>query len=141
MSDSPHEKINKKIQLGMEGSVERVVLPEWTLSYFQPHWPAVFSTPAMIGLMEMAATNAVHGALSPDSMAVGTRIEVDHLKAVPAGASVVARAKLVEFEGRQMVFDVEVKRGKVLIGRGRIHHRIVQHSRFHAIAAEKAETG
>jgi fluoroacetyl-CoA thioesterase len=145
VSDSPsekigeklHDKIHEKIKVGMEGSVERVVLPEWTLSYYQPHLPAVFSTPAMIGLMEMAASSAVRHHLAPESMAVGTRIEVEHIKAVPAGVPVVAKAKLVEIENRQMVFEVNVWQGEVLVGRGRIRHRIVQQSRFRAIAAEK----
>ena len=145
MSDSPakkmaetlRDKIHDKIKVGMEGSVERIVLPEWTLSYYQPQWPAVFSTPAMIGLMEMAASSAVHHSLPPECMAVGTRIEVEHIKAVPVGVAVVAQAKLVEIENRQMVFEVNVWRDDILIGRGRIHHRIVPQSRFRAIATEK----
>jgi fluoroacetyl-CoA thioesterase len=65
------------------------------------------------------------------------RVEVDHLKAVPAGATVTAVSKLVEIDGRRLIFEVEARSGTDLIGRGRIFHAIVEHSRFVAIAAGK----
>jgi fluoroacetyl-CoA thioesterase len=126
-----------KIELGLEGSCERVVLQEWTLANFNPDWPAVFSTPAMIGMMEMASSLAVRGALPAGSITVGVRIEVDHLKAVPVGATVVAVSRLAEIDGRRLIFDAEARSGTEVIGRGRIFHTIVEHSRFHAIASAK----
>jgi predicted thioesterase len=129
-----------KIELGMEGFCERVVSPDWTLAHFNPGWPAVFSTPAMIGLMEMACSQAIQPALPPGSIPVGVRIEVDHLKAVPAGATVRANSKLVEIDGRRLIFEVEARSGAEVIGRGRVFHTLVKHSRFHAIAAGKPAT-
>ena len=126
-----------KIEAGLAGSIERVVPLEWTLAQFDPKLPAVFSTPAMIGLMEITASHAIGAALPPGALTVGTRIEVDHLKAVPAGVTVVAKAVLVEVNGRRLIFDVEVICGANVIGRGRVHRAIVEHSRFVAIAAEK----
>lgn len=130
-----------KIKLGIEGSLERTVPAEWTLSHFDPKLPAVFSTPAMIGLMEIAASHTIQSALPPGALTVGTRIEVDHIKAVPAGSTVVARAILVEVNGRRLIFDVEVVCGADVIGRGRIHRAIVDHSRFSAIATAKPSAG
>jgi fluoroacetyl-CoA thioesterase len=126
-----------KIEPGLEGFCERVVSQEWTLAHFDPAWPAVFSTPAMIGMMEMASSRAVRPALPPGSITVGVRIEVDHLKAVPVGATVVAFSKLVEIDGRRLIFEVEARSGADVIGRGRIFHTIVEHSRFAANAATK----
>jgi fluoroacetyl-CoA thioesterase len=65
------------------------------------------------------------------------RVEVDHLKAVPAGATVIAASKLVEIDGRRLIFEVEARSGAEVIGRGRIFHTIVEHSRFVANAARK----
>ena len=79
----------------------------------------------MIGMMEGACANAIEAALPPGTFSVGTRIEVDHLKALPVGAHVVARAQLAEVNGRFLVFDVEAHSGAVLIGRGRIFHAVV----------------
>ena len=44
--------IPERIEPGLEGSCERIVTQELTLAHIDPSWPAVFSTPAMIGLME-----------------------------------------------------------------------------------------
>jgi len=129
--------IPEKIKPGLEGSCERVVTPEMTLAHVDPDWPAIFSTPAMIGLMELASSRAIQPALPAGSIQVGVRVEVDHLKAVPAGATVIAASKLVEIDGRRLIFEVEARSGAEVIGRGRIFHTIVEHSRFVANAARK----
>lgn len=123
------------IEPGLEGSLERVIPLEWTLAHFDPSLPAVLSTPAMIGLMEIAASHVIRPALPPYALTVGTRIEVDHIKAVPAGVTVVAKAKLVEVKGRRLIFEVEASSGGEVTGRGRIFRAIVEHARFNAIAA------
>jgi len=130
-----------KIELGLEGSCERVVVQEWTLANFNPEWPAIFSTPAMIGMMEMASSRAVSDALPPGSITVGVRIEVDHLKAVPVGSTVVAVSRLAEINGRRLIFEAEARSGADVIGRGRIFHAIVEYSRFHAIATGNPPIG
>jgi predicted thioesterase len=126
-----------KIELGLEGRCEQIVPHEWTLAHMNPEWPAVFSTPAMIGLMEMASSQAVRPALPAGSITVGVRIEVDHVKAVTAGAHVKVVSRLVEIEGRRLIFEAEARSGDDVIGRGRIFHAIVEHSRFAATAAGK----
>ena len=117
---------------GLEGFCEKVVSHELTLANFNREWPAVFSTPAMIGMMEAACSQAVRRALPAGSITVGVRIEVDHLKAVPVGATVVAFSKLVETNGRRLTFECEARSGDELIGRGRVFHAIVEHARFAA---------
>lgn len=87
--------------------------------------PAVFSTPSMIGLMEHATVLAIESEMPAGAISVGTRIEVDHLKAVAPGATVVAWARLVKYRGRFLVFDVEATSGDHVIGRGRVFRAIV----------------
>jgi len=79
----------------------------------------------MIGLMEHATVQAVRPELPPGTITVGTRIEVDHLKAVPPGATVHASARFVKYKGRFLVFDVEARSGGHVIGRGRVFRAIV----------------
>jgi fluoroacetyl-CoA thioesterase len=126
---------------GLEGRFEADVRPEWTRAHFQAHLPAVFSTPAMIGMMEAACAQAIADALPPGTLSVGTRIEVDHLKALPVGAHVVATARLAEVHGRFLVFEVEARSGESVIGRGRISHAIVDLARFARIAGERSGPG
>ena len=129
--------LRAKIELGLEGYCERVVTHEWTLSYMDPSWPAVFTTPAMIGMMEIACSHAIKPALPPGSITVGVRIEVDHFRPVPAGAKVTAVSRLAQIDGRRLIFEVEARSGEQLIGRGRVFHTIVEHARFMASATEK----
>jgi predicted thioesterase len=131
----------KKIVPGMEGFCERVVSQEMTLAHVDSNWPAVFSTPAMIGMMELASSRAVQPALPPGAITVGVRIEVDHVKAIPAGVTVIAVSKLVEINGRRLTFEVEARSGAEVLGRGRVFQAIVDHSRFITIAAGKPALG
>ena len=89
----------------------------------------------MIGMMEMAATLAAQPALAPGTITLGTRIEVDHVKAAPAGVTVVAQATLVAIDGRFLTFEVEARSGQDVLGRGRVFRAIVNQERFMKIAA------
>ena len=88
----------------------------------------------MIGMMEMAAAQSVKDELPPGSITVGTRIEVDHLKAVTVGAVVRAHAKFVGYKDRFLVFETEARSGEELIGRGHVLRAIVEPARFQSKA-------
>ena len=84
----------------------------------------VYSTPAMVGLMEAAAVKALDGQLEPGQTSVGGRIDVRHLAATPVGMSVHARAELTAFNGRKLSFRVEAWDEVEKIGEG-LHERFV----------------
>lgn len=123
-----------KPRIGLAGAVERVVPHGWTIAAWDPGLPAVLSTPAMIGMMEIAAAESVKADLPPGAITVGTRIEVDHLKAVPEGATVRATSRLVKHQGRFLVFEVEARSGENILGRGRVFRAIVEPQKFSAQA-------
>jgi fluoroacetyl-CoA thioesterase len=143
VSRTPKRKFEKtaaalpehRFRLGLEGISERVVQLEHTIQVVNPNLPAVFSTPSMIGLMEHATVQALAPELPPGAISVGTRIEVDHLKAVGVGATVRAWARFVKSEGRFLVFEVEARSGEHLIGRGRVFRAIV-HPAEHGAKAQ-----
>jgi len=137
MTQQNTESARELPRIGLESSVEKVIPREWTLAAFDPRLPDVLSTPAMIGMMELAASQAVQPELSPGAITVGTRIEVDHLKAVPGGTTVRATARLVKHEGRFLVFDVEARSGEHLLGRGRVFRAIVEPEKFTTQAKER----
>jgi fluoroacetyl-CoA thioesterase len=122
-------------RLGLESAVQRVVPREWTIAAFDPRLPAVLSTPAMIGMMELAAAQAVQPELPAGAITVGTRIEVDHLKAVIEGATVRAAARLVGYQGRYLVFEVEARSGDLVLGRGKVFRAVIEPQTFHARAS------
>jgi predicted thioesterase len=126
-------------RIGLEGTAERVVELAHTIQAVNPQLPPVFSTPMMVGLMEHATVKAITPELPPGAISVGTRIEVDHLKAVGPGATVVAWAKLIEYRGRFLVFEVEARSGEHLIGRGKVFRAIVQPREHGEKAAARVE--
>jgi fluoroacetyl-CoA thioesterase len=123
-------------RIGLESSVQRVVPHEWTIASFDPRLRPVLSTPAMIGMIEIAAAQAVQPELPAGAITVGTRIEVDHLKAVTEGATVRA-ARLVGYQGRFLVFDVEARSGDLVLSRGRVFRAIVDNRKFPTTANDK----
>jgi fluoroacetyl-CoA thioesterase len=133
----PNEPSERRVPLGLEASIEKVVPREWTIAVYDARLPPVFSTPAMIGMMEVAAANSLLSELPPGAISLGTRVEVDHLKAVHEGATVRATARLVAYQGRFLVFDVEARSGDLLLGRGKVFRAIVQNKKFQIPANEK----
>ena len=93
---------------------------------------AVFATPAMILLMELAAREAVQAALPQGSTTVGTVVSIRHLAATPVGAQVSATARLVEIDGRRLVFDVEAQDENGIIGEGLHERAVIDIERFMA---------
>jgi predicted thioesterase len=86
----------------------------------------VLSTPAMIGMMEYAATTLAMHHIPPDTTTVGFEVCVKHVAGAPEGARCVARAVLREVaDGRKLRFDVEVLEGERTIGVGTHERRVV----------------
>jgi len=135
-SENRHEY--PKIPIGSEFRIEKTVPPEWTISAYDQRLPSVFSTPAMIGMMEVAAAQVAQPHLPAETITVGTRIEVDHLKAAPLGAQVWATARLVSQDGRVLTFEVEAGTADKIIGRGRVFRAIVEPKSFSAKASARS---
>jgi fluoroacetyl-CoA thioesterase len=88
-------------------------------------------------MMEVAAANSLLSDLPPGTISLGTRIEVDHLKAVHEGATVRATARLIGYQGRFLVFEVEARSGDLLLGRGKVFRAIVHNKKFQIPASDK----
>jgi predicted thioesterase len=84
----------------------------------------VYSTPALVGLMEAAAVKALEGQLEPGRTTVGGHIDVRHLAATPVGMAVRARAELTAVEGRKLTFQIEAWDEVEKIGEA-LHERFV----------------
>jgi len=99
--------------------------------------PEVWSTPDMIGKMEIVAAALVEGHLAPGQITVGARNEIDHLAATPVGFRVRVGATLSAVDGRKLIFAVEAHDGKEKVGEG-VHVRfIVDAAKFDARLQQK----
>ena len=78
--------------------------------------PGVFSTPAMIGLMEQTSLESVKPHFDEGEQTVGTMVHVWHRAALQIGEPVTCRAKLVEKDRRKLLFEVEVISGDTKVG-------------------------
>jgi len=78
----------------------------------------VLATPMMIALMEAAAVDAVQQYLPQGWTTVGTRVDVEHLRASPLGEVVTAEATFIGREGRELDFAVTAADSAGIIGQG-----------------------
>ena len=84
----------------------------------------VYSTPALVGLLEAAAVKALEGQLEAGKTTVGGHIDVQHLAATPVGMTVRARAELTAVAGRKLTFQIEAWDEVEKIGEA-LHERFV----------------
>jgi fluoroacetyl-CoA thioesterase len=129
----------ERVEIGAVGEASTVVTPELTVRHFHPKMPAVYGTPFMIYLMEVAASRAVEGSLPEGWVTVGVDVNIRHLAATPVGADVTARARVTEVGERRITFKVEAFAGETVIGRGFHTRAPIELARF-SPPANKADT-
>ena len=98
----------------------------------------VLGTPYMINLMEIASAKAVEPELERGQTTVGTLVDVKHLAATPIDMRVTAKSRLLEVDGRRLVFEVEAYDAREKIGEGRHERFVIDLARFLEKVARKA---
>ncbi len=100
--------------------------------------PNVFATGYLVGLIEWTCIQALKPHLDwPAEQTVGTKVEVSHLAATPAGLEVATKVKLIETDGRRLIFEVEAHDGIDLITRGRHERFVINKEKFDAGISKK----
>jgi fluoroacetyl-CoA thioesterase len=120
----------QELSPGLIAELEHTVTDADTASRWGSGLVPVFSTPALVGLMESAAVAALAGHLSPGQTTVGGHIDVRHLAASPVGMQVRARAELTAVEGRKLVFKLQAWDEVELIGEADHERFVVELDRF-----------
>lgn len=128
-----------KIEPGLTGHAEMVVGTSDTAPRIGSGHIAVLATPKMITLIEEAALAAVEHLLPEGKQSLGTHLDVTHIAATPVGMTVKAEAKLIEIEGRKLLFAVEARDEMDLIGEGRHERVVVTASSFQKRVDEKSK--
>ncbi|MEE8392231.1 MAG: thioesterase family protein [Anaerolineae bacterium] len=123
---------------GLTGEVEIVVTEADTAARLGSGLVPVLGTPALVGLMEGASVRALTGHLPPSRTSVGGRIDVRHLAPTPVGMRVRACAKLLEVEGRRLIFHVGAWDEVEQIGEATHERFIIDEEKFVANAQAKA---
>jgi len=100
--------------------------------------PEVFATAFLVGFLDWACIKAIHPHLDlPAEQTVGTHIDVSHIAATPSGFVVTANVKLIEVDGRRLLFEVEAHDGVDLISKGKHERFIINKEKFDSKMKEK----
>jgi len=97
----------------------------------------VLATPEMVRMMERAAVAAGDHLLPPGYRTVGIHLDIAHLAPTPVGMAVVASAELNVIEGKKLIFHVEARDERELIGAGTHQRMIINVERFQAKVESK----
>ena len=101
--------------------------------------PEVFATGFMVGLIEWACILAVNPHLDwPTEQTVGIRVNVDHTAATPPGFEVCAKVKLIDVDGRRLVFEAELNDGVDTISKGTHERFVINAEKFIQKVQQKA---
>ncbi len=118
------------IPQGIENELTKLVTENDSASNCGSGLLPVFATPALVAFMEQTAHTSIGHLLPEGSTSVGAEINVKHLKATPLGMQVRCHSKLVESDGRRLVFNIEAYDEVAKIGEA-VHIRyIVDSKRF-----------
>ena len=130
------------IPLGTEATRQLVVSFELTVAHAYPALPAVYASPQMIMLMEMACADAIAPLLPAGWVSVGAQVDVKHLAATPLGMTVTATARVIEVSERSVRFAVSAHDGMELIGEGfHVRAPVALHRFVEGVARKLAKLG
>ena len=122
---------------GIQGKQEMTVTEKDTAEVLKSGTLKVLATPAMIALIEETAWKSVASELEEGCATVGTSLNIKHLSATPVGMKVSCITRLIEVEGRRLMFAVEVSDEKGKVGTGTHERFIVQSDKFQQKANDK----
>ena len=91
----------------------------------------IFSTPAMIGLMERTCVELTEPYLDENEQTVGIHVDVRHLAPTKIGQSVTVNAELLEVKGQKIRYAVSATNDQgVKIGDGKHRRAVIDTQRF-----------
>ena len=121
----------KPIEPGASDEQTITTTPEMGIVHLGPNAPSMFSTPAMVQLIEGTCLRLLSRYFEPGEQSVGYRVNVRHLAPTVIGKKVTAKVSLREINGRRYTFDIECENEDgVKIGDGEHERAIIDISRF-----------
>ena len=127
------------LTVGISNEITKTVTKETTAAALGSGLLEVYATPAMVALMEETCMRSVQEELEEGCGTVGTGLTIHHISATPVGMKVRCASKLVEVDGRKLVFDVQAFDEAGLIGQGTHERFIIDNEKFFQKACKKLE--
>ena len=119
------------LEPGVSNELTITTTPDMGITHLGPDAPSMFSTPAMIQLIEGTCLSLMSRYFEAGEQSVGFHVDVYHLAPTQVGKKVTANATLKKVDGRKYTFDVEcTSEGGVKIGAGTHERAVIDISRF-----------
>jgi fluoroacetyl-CoA thioesterase len=127
--------VKETLKVGASMEVEIVTTPEMGITHLGPDTPRLYSTPAMIGLMERTSIQVLGPHLDEGEQSVGTKVSVSHFKATAIGQKVRAKATLTEIvdvgrPAKRYRFSIEAFNEQEKIGEGSHERAVINMNQF-----------
>ena len=127
--------VKETLKVGANTELEMVTPREMGIAHLGPDAPRMYSTPAMISLMEQASIKVLTPHLDEGEQSVGTKISVSHFKATPIGQKVRAHSTLAEIVDvgrptKRYRFTVEAFNEREKIGEGTHERAVINAKQF-----------
>ena len=118
------------LEIGIKGKKSAAVVEENTAAAVGSGLLPVFSTPALVALMEGCCAESVAEYLDEGECTVGISLDIKHTSATPVSMTVTAESELVGIDRRRLVFKVTAYDGSGEVGHGTHERFIVSSGRF-----------
>ena len=128
----------KPVLPGMSATAHTTVTPDKLANAVGSGSLPVFATPMMAALMEEAACRVLAPFLEEDETTVGTALEIGHTAASAPGMTVIAEARILSVDGREITLAVSARDDAGPIGEGTHKRFVVRSERFVQKAQERA---
>lgn len=118
------------LEKGIKGESKVAVTEDNVASKLGNEGMDVYSTPDLIGLMEMTCKRSVDSYLEPGQGTVGVKVDVQHMAATPIGMTITCRSVLKSVDRNKLVFEVEAFDDVEQVGKGEHQRFIVSTEKF-----------
>jgi len=103
------------------------LLPESADFAAMPH---VLATGYMVGIVEWACMEALHGHLDDGEISLGTHVDLSHVAPTLPGSTVTVDVEVTRVERRTVTFDVVARDENAVISTGSHQRGVVDRGRF-----------
>ena len=130
--------MTEELKPGITHEIERETTEDMSAQKVFPYVPHVYATSVMVGHMEAVCAEMVLPHLGEGEQTVGIGMQFSHTAATPLGMKVRFSAKLIEVDGRKLVFEVVGFDEADKIGEATHQRFIINAEKFNSNVAKKA---
>lgn len=94
--------------------------------------PEVLATGYLVGIIEWACIQTLHGFLDHNELTLGTHVDLSHQAPTVPGSTVTIEVELTEVEGRSLTFAIQAHDDHAVISRGTHQRGVIDRNRFQA---------